>query len=63
MRKVNHRRSALKKKKLGIKLVYFIFVYLAMWGLSCGMQDLSLQCIESLVVARGLSSYSRLVRS
>ena len=29
-----------------------------MWGLSCGTQDLLLQCIDSLVVARGLSSYS-----
>ena len=34
----------------------YLFVYLAAFGLGCIMQDLSLWCIDSLVVARGLSN-------
>ena len=33
--------------------IYLFFIAL---GLSCNMQDLSLQCVGSLVVARGLQS-------
>ena len=57
----NHKRSNIYQIFKHIYFFYYLFIYLAVSGLSCSMQDLrcgtrdlSLWCAGSLVVARGL---------
>ena len=58
---MHHLRESIWSKLYGISILISAFlkerfIYLTVLGLSCGMQDLSLQCLGfSLVVAHGLS--------